>query len=167
MPSPQWIFTPYALLEGAADGLETSRGDIDGAVHPGHNGQTSLVIYDAVPGEAGSMTRIADSLDFVVETALKRMSNCDCGEETSCYGCLRDRRNERNHDALSRSEAVKFLELQARGGPSRLGVIRMRPRTEHIQAWQLPRTRENHTSLSIGQKTGCSGSHLRYPGRLN
>ncbi|WP_326641567.1 DEAD/DEAH box helicase [Streptosporangium sp. NBC_01755] len=115
----QWISTLYALLEGAADGLEISRGDIDGAVHPGHDGQTSLVVYDAVPGGAGSVTRIADSLDLVVETALKRMSNCDCGEETSCYGCLRNRRNERSHDMLRRGEAVKVLELLTGDGPLR------------------------------------------------
>ncbi|SNT42647.1 Helicase conserved C-terminal domain-containing protein [Streptosporangium subroseum] len=114
---PQWISTLYALLEGAADGLEISRSDIDGAVHPGHDGQTSLVIYDSVPGGAGSVTRIANSLDRVVETALKRVSTCDCGEETSCYGCLRNRRNERSHDVLGRGEAVKVLELLTGDGP--------------------------------------------------
>ncbi|GAA4211636.1 DEAD/DEAH box helicase [Microbispora amethystogenes] len=117
LSKPQWISTLYALLEGAANGLEISRSDIDGAVHPGGDGETSLVIYDSVPGGAGSVMRIAESLDRVVETALRRVSDCDCGEETSCYGCLRNRRNERSHDLLSRGEAVKVLQLLTGDGP--------------------------------------------------
>ncbi|MEV4296066.1 DEAD/DEAH box helicase [Microbispora rosea] len=106
---PGWLSTLYALLEGAAYGLEISRDDIDGTVHAGADGQKSLVIYDTVPGGAGSVLRIAQGLDVVMETALHRMSTCDCGEETSCYGCLRNRRNERKHELLSRGAALEIL----------------------------------------------------------
>ncbi|GGL15910.1 DEAD/DEAH box helicase [Planomonospora parontospora] len=117
MPWAEWLSTLYALLEGAAYGLEISRDDIDGTVHSGADGKTSLVIYDTVPGGAGSVMRIARGFDIVGETALRRMSACECGEETSCYGCLRNRRNERNHELLSRGTALKVLRLLAGDGP--------------------------------------------------
>jgi hypothetical protein len=105
----QWLSVLYALLEGAADGLEISRNDVDGAVTTGSDGRTGLVIFDTVPGGAGSALRISGALDVVVGAALKRVASCDCGAETSCYGCLRTRRNERHHDRLSRATATRVL----------------------------------------------------------
>jgi hypothetical protein len=37
------------------------------------------------------------------------MASCDCGPETSCYGCLRTQRNERHHEDLSRGSALDVL----------------------------------------------------------
>jgi hypothetical protein len=45
----------------------------------------------------------------VVATALRRVASCDCGAETSCYGCLRTPRNERYHEDLSRAAALTVL----------------------------------------------------------
>ncbi|WP_329084808.1 hypothetical protein [Streptosporangium sp. NBC_01469] len=36
-------------------------------------------------------------------------SVCDCGEETSCYGCLRSFRNQAHHEDLSRAAALGVL----------------------------------------------------------
>ncbi len=105
----QWHSLLYAVLEGAADGLEISRTDIDGVVHAGADGRSGLVLFDTVPGGAGSVLRIADALDAVIATALRRVASCDCGLETSCYGCLRTKRNERHHEDLSRSAALTVL----------------------------------------------------------
>ncbi len=113
----QWRSALYALLEGAADGLEISRDDIDGALHPGTDGRTGVVVFDTVPGGAGSALRIAASLDVVVGAALRRVASCDCGTETSCYGCLRTRRNERHHDQLSRGAALRALRALTAAGP--------------------------------------------------
>ena len=55
----QWHSLLYALLEGAADGLEISHADIDGVVHSGADGRSGLVLFDTVPGGAGSVLRIA------------------------------------------------------------------------------------------------------------
>ncbi|GLX01518.1 DEAD/DEAH box helicase [Microtetraspora sp. NBRC 16547] len=99
----------YALLEGAAEGLEISRNDVDGVINPGSDGRTGLAIFDTVPGGAGSALRIAEALDVVTAAALRRVASCDCGTETSCYGCLRTRRNERYHDQLSREAALRVL----------------------------------------------------------
>jgi hypothetical protein len=106
----RWHSLLYALLEGAAEGLEISRGDIDGVVHAGADGRSGLVLFDTVPGGAGSAARIAASLDVAAAVALRRVGACDCGPETSCYGCLRTPGNERYHEDLSRGVALAILE---------------------------------------------------------
>ena len=107
--SSHWRSTLYALLEGVSERLQISRDDIDGTLYPKPGGRTALVIFDAVPGGAGSATRIARSFDDVLEAALTRVSRCDCGEETSCYGCLRGYRNQLFHEELRRGAALEFL----------------------------------------------------------
>jgi hypothetical protein len=99
----------YALLEGAAELLEISRDDIDGALRRQGGGVTTIVLFDAVPGGAGHVGRIAGSLSRVLEEALRRVQSCECGDETSCYRCLRVFRNERHHDQLSRGAARDLL----------------------------------------------------------
>jgi Zn-finger nucleic acid-binding protein len=112
-----WRSLLYALLEGAAERLQLSRDDIDGTMHRRPGGEIGLVMFDTVPGGAGGVLRIADALDQVVEAALDRVSNCDCGEETSCYGCLRSFGNQRFHEDLSRGRALQALHpLHANGG---------------------------------------------------
>ena len=106
----QWHSLLYAVLAGAADGLEISHADIDGLVHSGADGRSGLVLFDTVPGGAGSVLRIAGALDTVIRTAVRRVASCDCGPETSCYGCLRTPRNERHHEDLSRGAALTALE---------------------------------------------------------
>jgi ATP-dependent helicase YprA (DUF1998 family) len=106
---PQWRSALYALLEGVSGRLEINRDDIDGTLNPKSAGRLALVIFDAVPGGAGSAIRIARSLDEVLAAALRRVSQCDCGEETSCYGCLRNYRNQPFHEQLRRGDALRFL----------------------------------------------------------
>ncbi|MBF6126618.1 DUF1998 domain-containing protein [Nocardia brasiliensis] len=104
-----WRSVLYALLEGAAERLELSRDDIAGTLYQRPGGRTGIVLSDAVPGGAGSVLRIANKLDQVFGAALKRVSNCDCGEETSCYGCLRSFGNQPYHEELSRRAALDVL----------------------------------------------------------
>ena len=78
-------------------------------MYPTPGGHTSLVIFDTVPGGAGSAIRIARSFGDVLDAALARVASCDCGEETSCYGCLRGYRNQPFHEELRRGAAVNFL----------------------------------------------------------
>jgi ATP-dependent helicase YprA (DUF1998 family) len=106
----QWHTLLYALLEGAAEGLEISRGDIDGVVHAGADGSSGLVLFDTVPGGAGSVLRVGRGLDQAVAAGLRRVGGCDCGLETSCYGCLRTPGNERHHEDLSRGAALTVLQ---------------------------------------------------------
>ncbi|TSE01836.1 DEAD/DEAH box helicase [Skermania sp. ID1734] len=109
----KWLSVLYALLEGASESLEISRDDIDGALSWSANGRRSIVLFDTVPAGAGAAKRIAEELKVVLQAAETRVRSCECGLETSCYGCLRTYRNARFHDQLSRGGALSiFQELQ-------------------------------------------------------
>ena len=101
----------YALLEGAGR-LGIKRDEIDGTLHTYAFGSAAaIVIYDTVPGGAGHAKRIQEGFTDVVDAALERVRNCECGPETSCYGCLRSYRNQLHHDSLSRGAAEEALTL--------------------------------------------------------
>ena len=105
-----WLSTLYAMLEGASVALEISRDDIDGALAWTADNRRSIVLFDTVPGGAGAAKRIAENIDVVTRAAIDRVAECDCGPETSCYGCLRNYRNANFHDQLSRNGALALLE---------------------------------------------------------
>jgi ATP-dependent helicase YprA (DUF1998 family) len=104
-----WLSTLYAVLEGASEALEISRDDINGTLSWSSDGNRSLVIFDTVPGGAGAAKRIAENIELVLRSAMDRVSHCDCGPETSCYGCLRSYRNAKYHERLSRLGALTIL----------------------------------------------------------
>lgn len=104
-----WLSSLYAILEGASEALEISRDDIDGALSWSADHRRSIVLFDTVPGGAGAAKRIAENIERVLHSALNRVLSCDCGEETSCYGCLRSYRNARFHEELSRGAALQLL----------------------------------------------------------
>jgi hypothetical protein len=106
---PVWLSALYALIEGASEGLEISRDDIGGALAWSADLRRSIVLFDTVPGGAGAAKVIAANIGPVLKTAVQRLTNCDCGEETSCYGCLRTYRNSREHEQLSRGAALRLL----------------------------------------------------------
>lgn len=110
IPEESWLSTLYALLGGASEALEITRDDIDGALAWSSEGLRSIVLFDTVPGGAGAAMKIAENVELVLKTALDRVNTCDCGPETSCYGCLRSYRNGRYHDKLSRAGALNVLE---------------------------------------------------------
>lgn len=99
----------YALLNGASDALDIPRQDIDGTRYY-QGGDPAFIIYDDVPGGAGHVKRIHDNLTSVLDAALKRVRNCECGLDTSCYNCLRSYQNQFVHDQLQRGLAAGILE---------------------------------------------------------
>lgn len=113
-----WWSALFALLEGASEALGIRRDDLDGTIYrrPG-TPIPALVLFDNVPGGAGHVRRIADELIPTFQTAFERLDRCECGEETSCYECLRNYRNQAYHDQLRRGLARDFLGqvLQAAG----------------------------------------------------
>jgi hypothetical protein len=117
-PIAGWRSLTYALLEGAAEALEIARDDIDGTLYR-RGGRPGIVLFDVVPGGAGHAMQIAARLDDVFTAALARTGGCDCGPETACYGCLRNFRNQRHHDELSRGAALTILEPIGRLAPNR------------------------------------------------
>lgn len=104
-----WQSAMYALLEGASQALGINRDDIDGTLYSHRGAQPGVVIFDTVPGGAGNALQVAEHFDRVIEAAVARVADCDCGEEASCYGCLRGYRNQRFHDDLSRGAALDVL----------------------------------------------------------
>jgi len=113
-----WLSLLFALLEGASEALGIRRDDLDGTLYRYSVGiAPALVLFDNVPGGAGHVRRIADELPGVLLAAWKRVERCECGEETSCYECLRNYRNQPYHDQLRRGLARDFLHslLQAAG----------------------------------------------------
>lgn len=104
-----WKSVLYALLEAASATQQIARDDIGGTVRPTGPLTSSLTLFDTVPGGGGNVLRIADHLPQVLRAALRRVESCECGPETSCYGCLRGYRNQRDHEVLSRGAAAHFL----------------------------------------------------------
>jgi ATP-dependent helicase YprA (DUF1998 family) len=100
----------YALLEGAARALSIKRDDIDGTLHRfSVSDPYAFILFDKVPGGAGHVQEIGQNLPSVIQASVERVSNCECGEETSCYSCLRNYWNQMWHEVLSRRDALQVL----------------------------------------------------------
>ena len=106
----QWATLLYALLEGASDALGISRDDINGCLdrsgsHP------AIILFDEAAGGAGHVKRVYSQLETVLKAAYCRVDgHCGCGEETTCYGCLRSYSNQLEHDILARGMVKEYLE---------------------------------------------------------
>lgn len=106
----QWSTLLYAILEGASDVLGISRSDINGCVD-WSEGYPVIIVFDEASGGAGHVKRIHMNLESVLKGAFKRVDgHCGCGNETSCYGCLRSYNNQMEHDSLARGLAKDYLE---------------------------------------------------------
>lgn len=99
----------HAVIQGAATSLQIAASNIDGAVTSYHTGAPTIDIVDTVPGGAGYARLIGSSLASVLNGSLKVVSSCECGQETSCYMCLRNYSNQRVHDELQRGAAEVYL----------------------------------------------------------
>lgn len=109
-PPQTWRSLVYALLEGAANQLGIRRDDLDGTLHRYTSGDPpAIVLFDNVPGGAGHVRRVADSLPLIFQSARDRVKNECCGQETSCYECLRNYRNQPYHNDLKRGRVLGFL----------------------------------------------------------
>jgi hypothetical protein len=72
-----------------------------------------VILYDGVPGGAGLVAQIEreDVFRACLEAAHRRVSGgCGCGFESSCYGCLRNYRNQFAHQYLTRGSVKEYLE---------------------------------------------------------
>jgi ATP-dependent helicase YprA (DUF1998 family) len=97
-----------AALVAATTKLGIARGDMDGVIR-WSSGLPSLVLYDTVPGGAGHAVHLKDRVSELIDAAATLVCNCECGESSSCYGCLRSYENQYAHDQLSRAEAIAVL----------------------------------------------------------
>ena len=108
----------YALLEGASNAMQIARDNIAGTVGGNSLGAAEVFIIDTVAGGAGYGRLIGQNAKAVIEEALRIVSNCECGEEASCYQCLMSYENQRDHGKLSRGVAREYLECVIQGGLS-------------------------------------------------
>ena len=109
---PKAISCLYALLEGISAGLEIDRNDIDGIVEMDPELMTyDLLLFDNVPGGAGHVRRLMNKEAFKIslETALSKVSQNCCDENTSCYNCLRNFRNQHYHEMMKRIYAKELI----------------------------------------------------------
>ncbi len=104
----------YALVEGSADFLEVPSSDLNTTVaYSGDSALPQIILYDNVPGGAGLVARLEDKeiLRACLKSAFNRVNgNCGCGENDSCYGCLRSYRNQFAHHYLKRGVVLYYLE---------------------------------------------------------
>ena len=108
-----WPSLLYAVMEGASIELGVARSEIGGCLYRADGvdvPDTSIILYDDVPGGAGHAKKISQHLRGVLENArLKVAGSCGCGEDTSCYGCLRGFENQFYHEILQRGIAYEYL----------------------------------------------------------
>lgn len=104
----------YALVEGSAEILEVPSNDLNATVvYGGDRAISPIVIYDNVPGGAGLVACLEneDILRVCLEAALERVNgSCSCGENDSCYECLRSYRNQFAHQYLRRGPVMHYLK---------------------------------------------------------
>jgi Helicase conserved C-terminal domain/Domain of unknown function (DUF1998) len=102
-----------ALLECMAEVVDVPSVDLNVTI--GRAGSARLpviVLYDAVPGGAGLVAHIEDADVFrkSLEAEYRRVEGgCECGEDTSCYGCLRSYRNQFAHTQLKRGPVKRYI----------------------------------------------------------
>ncbi len=103
----------YALLEGVSNALEIERNDIDGILEVNPESHSfDVLIYDNVPGGAGHAKRLLEKNAIVksLESALEKVSQQCCDENTSCYNCLRNYYNQVHHAKLQRNYAIEVIK---------------------------------------------------------
>ncbi|MBQ8451829.1 MAG: DEAD/DEAH box helicase [Clostridia bacterium] len=101
----------YAIIEGASKYMEIDRREIGGAIWSnGKSNGINITLFDTVPNGAGHVKRMQPYLKEIFKNALIKVSGiCGCGEETCCYGCLRNYDNQLYHDTMSRGAAKRYL----------------------------------------------------------
>lgn len=108
-----WPSILYAIIEGASLELGIARNEIGGCLYRADGEDltnTSIILYDDVPGGASHAKKIAQHLRGVLENAKLKVSGlCGCGDDISCYGCLRSFENQFYHEIMERGIAFEYL----------------------------------------------------------
>ena len=99
----------WALRAAASDVLDIPGSEIGSTMYDIQGGGKALMLYDDVPGGAGHAERLREGLEDLIEAAYKRVANCECGEDTCCYGCIGSYFNQSRRSHLSRGAAKRIL----------------------------------------------------------
>jgi hypothetical protein len=108
----------YALVEGVAEVLDVPSADINATVAYKDLSVPPIILYDNVPGGAGLVARLEreEILKACLQAALRKVGGaCGCSPTTSCYGCLRNYRNQFAHPHLARGPVAAYLQSLLRG----------------------------------------------------
>lgn len=102
-----------SLVIGASEVLGVPQNDLNAVItHSEGHAISPIVLYDNVPGGAGLVKKLEEKGIFreILEAAQNRVSgDCRCGENESCYGCLRSYRNQYLHHGLQRGPVLEYL----------------------------------------------------------
>lgn len=104
----------YALMEGFCRSFMIERDEI-GVCLDNVGGAYSFILFDNTPGGSGYVKLVHDEITFknMIKESSNIVHNCTCGGtvgDSSCYGCLRNYRNQRVHDDLERGLAAKYFD---------------------------------------------------------
>jgi superfamily II DNA/RNA helicase len=103
----------YAIAGAASEKLEVPPTDLSATVgSPESGGIPPIILYDNVPGGAALVASLEDdrTMRECLEAALARVDGrCGCGDDDSCYGCLRSYSNQFAHTHLRRGPVRQFL----------------------------------------------------------
>ncbi len=107
-----WPSVLYAIQAGAVEAAGIPVRELGATLHlPYSHEGPSLVYFDSVPGGAGHVRYLHEHWDDVLAMAAERVrGQCGCGEDASCYGCLKSYDNQAVHDQLRRGMAHEFLQ---------------------------------------------------------
>lgn len=110
----------YGIILGTCNYLNIEQKDISGCLQYFYNKDThranySIILYDKTPGGAGHVRRLNNEeiLEGVLQETLNIMDICDCGgdlKDSSCYSCLRNYYNQKDHDKLQRRYVIDFMK---------------------------------------------------------
>lgn len=122
-PSRLALSLAAALVEGLAAAVEAPATDLnavvagwipEGVEEDGGDLLPGIFLYDAVPGGAGLVAEMVKPqvLRRTLEGAMYRVDGrCGCGDYESCYGCLRNYRNQFAHRDLVRGPTHAYLGM--------------------------------------------------------
>lgn len=109
------LSTLYAILNGISIAFNIERNDING-VYNYEKDSTQFIMFDQVPGGAGHVKRLLNKNNFIdmLKVSLTNVSYGCCDEDTSCYSCLRNFKNQKVHELLKRGLAKNILNSMLR-----------------------------------------------------
>lgn len=122
--STQYYEMAYSVLQGFLNGFRRyysiDERDVSGCLHYYTNeltgdGAYEIILYDKTPGGSGyaNMLNGRDGIEAVLKTTRHIMLSCSCGGEkgnSSCYSCLRNYYNQKNHDIMKRRYVIDFID---------------------------------------------------------
>lgn len=110
----------YSLLEGLSRCLNIDRKELSGCLQWFKDDECSygnfgFVLFDNTPGGAGYVRQLEAPklIEKMFNSAYSIVKNCDCGgvlADTSCYNCLRNYYNQKQHEIIKRKYAMQFFE---------------------------------------------------------